>query len=252
MKVEWFKEYSHNLGRDMEFKVFGHAGKPCIAFPVQDGRYYDYENRGIIESMREFIDAGRIQVFCVDSIDIESWSADWKWARDRMEAQEAYYRYIIEEIVPRVYEINTWGNGGGVASGIMVYGCSMGAYHAMNFFLRRPDIFDAVLALSGIYHSGFFVKNYADDLTFLNSPIDSLKNMSYDHPYLPLYRRARIIVAVGQGDWEWECLDDTRSLEWELRKFGVDAWFDYWGYEYAHDWPSWLKQTPHFLRHILD
>ena len=38
MKVEYFKEYSYNLNKDMEFKVFGHAGKPCIAFPTQNGR----------------------------------------------------------------------------------------------------------------------------------------------------------------------------------------------------------------------
>ena len=252
MKVEYFKEYSSVLNRDMEFKVFGHAGKPCIAFPVQSGRFYDYENRGIIDSMSEYIEAGRIQVFCVDSIDDESWSANWKNPKDRMLAQEAYYKYIIEEIVPRVYEINTYGNGGGVASGILVYGCSMGAYHAMNFFLRRPDIFDAVLCLSGIYHSAYFVQDYADELTFLNSPIDSLKHMAFDHPYIDLYKRSRIIVCVGQGAWEYDCLDDTRALQNEFAKFGVDAWFDFWGYEHPHDWPSWLAQTPHFLYHILD
>ena len=252
MKVEYYKEYSQNLGRDMEFKVFGHAGKPCIAFPVQNGRFYDYEDRGIINSMAEYIEAGRIQVFCVDSVDNESWSADWKNARDRMEAQEAYFRYVIEEFVPRVYEINTYGNGGGVASGIMTYGCSMGAYHAMNFFLRRPDVFDATLCLSGIYHSGFFVKDYADDLTFLNSPIDSMKHMDNNHPYIDLYKRSRIIVCVGQGPWEAECLEDTHVLEWEMKKFGISAWFDFWGYEHPHDWPSWLVQTPHFLYHILD
>ena len=41
MKVEYYKEYSHELNRDMEFKVFGHAGKPCLVFPSQDGRFFD-------------------------------------------------------------------------------------------------------------------------------------------------------------------------------------------------------------------
>jgi len=168
MKVEYYREYSPTLGRDMEYKVFGHAGKPCIAFPCQNGRFYDYENRGLIEAMRWYIDQGRIQVFCVDSIDWESWSAEQKDPRSRIEAQESYYNYILYELVHRVYEINTYGNCGGVSSGIMTFGCSMGAYHALNFFMRKPDIFDAVLALSWIYHSGYFFKNYADDLTFLN------------------------------------------------------------------------------------
>lgn len=251
MKVEWFKEYSQNLGRDMEFKVFGHAGKPCIFFPCQNARFYDYENKGLIYTIRDYIEDGRIQVFCVDSVDIDSWSSD-KPARWAMETQEAYYRYIVEELVPRIYEINTYGNGGGVASGIMVYGCSMGAFHSMNFFLRRPDIFDAVLALSGIYRSDFFIKNYQDDLTFLNSPLDSLRLMEWNHPYIELYKRSRIIVCCGAGTYEEEFLKDTKDLEYELKKFGIDAWFDYWGFEYPHDWFSWHQQTLKLLDYILD
>ena len=73
MKVEYFKEYSHSLGRDMEFKVYGHAGKPCIAFPCQNGRFFDYETRGLIDSISWYIEQGKIQVFCVDSVDLESW-----------------------------------------------------------------------------------------------------------------------------------------------------------------------------------
>ena len=44
MRVEYFKEYSNCLNRDMEFKVYGHAGVPLLVFPAQDGRFYDFEN----------------------------------------------------------------------------------------------------------------------------------------------------------------------------------------------------------------
>ncbi|MBR6071363.1 MAG: esterase family protein [Acholeplasmatales bacterium] len=248
MKVEYYKEYSNILRRDMEFKVYGHAGKPCIAFPDQNGRFYSYEDHGIIDSMSWYIEEGKIQVFCVDDIDRESWSATWMNPRDRMLHQEAYYNYIVDEFVKRVYEINGLEDN----SGIMTFGVSMGAYHAVNFLLRRPDIFDTVLALSGIYHSGFFIKDYADDLTFLNSPIDSLKCMAYDHPYVELYKKCRIAVCVGQGDWEDDSLNDTRELDFGFKRLGVPALFDYWGYDKPHDWPSWLEQVPHFLYRILD
>ena len=222
MKVEYFKEYSRNLNRDMEFKVFGHAGKACIAFPCQNGRFFDYENQGMINAIKWYIDNGMIQVFCVDSIDSESWSDNNKNPRWRIETQEAYYRYIVEELVPRVYSINPGHNGG-----IMTFGCSMGAYHSMNFFLRRPDIFDSVLSLSGIYRASYFFGNYSDDLTFLNSPIDSLRMMDRNHYYVDLYKRAKIIVCVGQGAWENECLEDTRTLDSLVRGLGIPAWFDY-------------------------
>ena len=237
MKVEYYKEYSRILDKDMEFKVFGHSGKPCIAFPTLNGRFFDYEDRGIIDSMSWYIEQGKIQVFCVDSLDYESWTANWKNPRDRMEAQERYFKYIIEEIVPRVYEINDT-----QIDGIMTYGCAMGAFHAVNFVLRKPDIF----------HSSYFVKEYADELTFLNSPIDSLANMPIIHRFVELYRKARIIICVGQGEWEHDCLDDTRALDFHMKRLCIPAWFDYWGYDKNHDWPSWQEQTPHFLYHILD
>ena len=41
MRVEYHKEYSGNLGREMEFKVYGHGGKPVLAVPCQNGRFYD-------------------------------------------------------------------------------------------------------------------------------------------------------------------------------------------------------------------
>ena len=252
MKVEYYKEWSSVYQRELEFKVFGHAGKPCIAFPSQDGRFFDYENRGIIDSMSWYIEQGKIQVFCVESMDQESFSATYKSGYDRIRAQEAYYEYIIKDIVPRVYEINTYGNGGGVASGIMTFGVSLGAYHAVNFIMRRPDIFDAVLALSGVYDSYFFIQGYSDELMFLNSPVESLKNMAYNHPYVNMYKNSRIVICVGQGNWEEECLKSTREMDTQLHRLGIPAWCDYWGYDKPHDWPSWLEQVPYFLYHILD
>ena len=72
MKVEYYKEYSHCLGKDMEFKVYGHAGVPFLVFPCQDGRYFDFEDRKMYDLVRDHIDAGRVQFFACDSIDPES------------------------------------------------------------------------------------------------------------------------------------------------------------------------------------
>ena len=32
MKVAYYKEFSHELNRDMEFKVYGHAGSHVLSF----------------------------------------------------------------------------------------------------------------------------------------------------------------------------------------------------------------------------
>ena len=44
MEVRYYKGYSYNLNREMEFKVYGHRGKPVLFIPCQAGRFSDFEN----------------------------------------------------------------------------------------------------------------------------------------------------------------------------------------------------------------
>ena len=60
MKIEYFKEYSHCLNRDMEFKVYGHGGKPILVFPAQNGRFYDFENFKMVDTVSDLIEDGVI------------------------------------------------------------------------------------------------------------------------------------------------------------------------------------------------
>lgn len=249
MKVEYYKEFSHELNRELEFKVYGHAGKPCLVFPAQDGRFYDFENFGMIDAIKDYIEAGRIQCFCCDSIDQETWSFEAGNPRQRMEQHERYVHYIIDELVPRIFEINA--NGSKSAQLIMTTGCSLGAFHALNFFLRRPDLFDKVIALSGIYHADFFFKEYHDELTYLNSPSDYLPNMPEDHPYMELYRRSEIVLCCGRGAWEQEMEASLHQMEMVFQDKKIDLWADYWGYDVSHDWYWWKKQLDYFLQFVV-
>ena len=151
----------------------------------------------------------------------------------------------MEELTPRVYQIT------GSWEKLMTTGCSMGAFHAANFFFRRPDVIDTVVALSGMYQADYFFGDYSDELVYLNSPVDCLANLPADHPYMDLYRRSRMIFCVGQGAWEEELLASTRRLEAVLREKGIPAWVDYWGTDVCHDWPWWYKQMNYFLGHLF-
>ena len=250
MKIEYYKKHSRHLNRDMEFKVYGHGGKPCLVFPSQDGRFFDYENNGMIEAAKDFINSGKIQFFCVDSIDKETWSYEDGKPRTRIELHERYYNYIIEEVVPLIYDINQKANGY-YPSGLMVTGNSMGGAHSTNFFLRRPDIFNCLLSLSGIYQADFFFHDYHDDLVYMNSPIDYMKNLPDNHPYIERYNRSLIILCVGQGDWEEDMVESTKKMQAIFNDKKIHAWVDYWGNDVAHDWAWWRKQLPYFLEFIV-
>lgn len=240
MNIRYFKEFSGILGRDMEFKVFGDSGKLCLGFPPQNGRFYDLENFSMTEVLRPWLDSGRLMLVCADGIDGETWSASGD-PRARIELHERWFRYVTEELLPRARQL------GDTHGKAMTTGCSMGAFHAANFFFRRPDLFDTVVALSGVYDAGFFFHGYMDDLVYNNSPLHYLRNLPTDHPYRALYASSRIILCVGQGAWEDDMLDNTRRMDELLYRQNISAWVDYWGWDVNHDWCWWQKQLPYFM-----
>ena len=199
MEVQYFKRYSYNLNRDMEFKVYGHAGRPVLYIPCQDGRFFDFENFKMTDTWAPWIESGQVMVFSIDTMDKETWSnkgADPRW---RAERHEQWMRYITDEMVPFMRDMVNLRNGWTGYPGIMVFGCSLGATHATNLFYRRPDLFDRLLALSGIYTASYGFDGYMDDIVYNNSPVDYLKNMPDDHPYIHLYNLKKSVICVGKG-----------------------------------------------------
>lgn len=242
MKTEYFKHYSKSLGRGMEYKTYGNKGKGVLVFPSQDGRFYDYQDFDMVATLSEHIDAGRIRLICVDGIDRETWSDANGDEHQRALLHEKWFHYITDELIPEVRREKEL---------LMVTGCSMGGYHAANFFFRRPDLFDTLLSLSGLYHAAFFFPNYHDSIIYDNSPLDYLPNMSEDHPWLDLYRQRTIVLCVGQGAWEDELLESTRRMDALLKSKRIPAWVDYWGFDVSHDWQWWRKQLAYFMDKLL-
>jgi esterase/lipase superfamily enzyme len=225
----------------MEWKVYGYYGKPVLVFPPQGGRFFDFEGFGMIDVIAPFIEAGQIKVFTVDSVDSQSW-ANWDaHPADRARRHQDYDRYIVEEMAPfiRKHCANT-------DQKFLTTGVSMGAYHAANFFFRHPDIFDTVIALSGLYGLNHFIGEYMDENVYFNAPLAYLPNLE-DSWYLDLYRQSNIIICVGQGAWEDEMIRDTSALKQILEQKEIPHRVDFWGYDVNHDWPWWHKMMYYFL-----
>ena len=214
MEVRYFKNYSYNLNRDMEFKVYGHRGKPVLFIPCQAGRFFDFENFHMDDVFRPYIDAGEIMVFSIDTIDNETWANKEGDPRQRIEQHERWFHYIVDEIVPQIHHLA--GERNWCQMPIMPFGCSMG-----------------------------------DDLVYQNSPYHYLSGMPSDHPYIQMYNERKIILCVGQGAWEDVLKESTARLEGVLREKGIHAWVDFWGYDVAHDWNWWYKQVAYYLPFLM-
>lgn len=243
MKIEYFKIWSESLNRDMEFKVYGHAGKPVVVFPSACGRFFEFEDFGMVEAVRGFIEQGKVRLYAIDSIDCEAWLAQWMAPEDRGVCHQRYDRYVMEEVAPFIH------NQTGVANGYLTTGCSMGAYHAANFFFKHPDVFGGVIAMSGLYGPQYFVGDFMDDNVYFNFPLCYLPHLK-DPRYIDQYRRSDIIICTGKGAWEEDSIRETHALEDSLKALGVPAWIDYWGDDVNHDWPWWRKQLPYFFQHL--
>lgn len=241
MNIENHKWYSPNLGHDMALKVYGYYGKPVIVFPAQGGSFYEFEDFGMVSAIHEHIEAGKIKLFTVESIDFQAWANTGAHPSARGLRHEDYDRYITNEVVPFARQ-----HCGDTDQKLLATGCSMGAYHAANFFFRHPDLFDAVIALSGIYHLGMFIGDYMDERVYFNSPLAYLANMD-DPWYLDQYRQSQIIICTGQGAWEDNMVDSTLALKRILEAKNIPAWIDLWGHDVNHDWPWWRKMLPYFL-----
>ncbi len=242
MYIEYHSWYSDRLGREMSLKRYGHGGKGILVFPSSGGSFYEYEDYGMIEACRETIDSGRATFFCVESNDAHTWLAKGQNSLDTCHKQKQYEDYIRYEVLPFIRSNTSFYQ-------VMTTGCSLGAYHAMNFLLKYPFDFDEVIALSGIYSTRTYFGDYMDNELYYNSPVDYVPNLQ-EGDTLQAIRDARIIMCVGQGRWEEECTRDANDLAAGFSQKGISYTYEKWGHDVDHDWPWWRKQMPHFLRYV--
>jgi len=146
MNREYHNTYSRELQRDMEVLVFGTSGLPTVVFPTSMGRFFDYENHGMVAVVAQRIERGELQLFCVDSVDSESWYNKAVHPRERVQRHNHYERYLLHELL-------AWVRSCSQSPRVGVAGCSFGGYHAVNFSLRHPDLVSS--ALAWVAHSMF-------------------------------------------------------------------------------------------------
>ena len=236
MKREWHKWFSPRLGRDMELLVFGHAGLPTIVFPTSCGRYYEFEDRGMVQAVAGQIERGEVQLICVDSVDAESWYNQHVGPRWRIARHVQYESYVMEEVVPLVRALGNWGQ-------LASLGASFGGYHAANIALRHPDVFRGFLSMGAAFDLSNFLGGYHDQDAYFNIPTQYLPNVS-DPWFLDRYRQNTYVLATG----EWDiCRGRTEYMAQLMRQKGIPVRLDVWGDGSMHDWPEWIKMIQAYL-----
>ena len=238
MKREYHKWYSPNLEKDMELLVFGYEGAKVLFFPPRMGRFFDYENWKVIEALKNKLENGELQVYCVDSVDLESFYNVFEDPGYRIYRHIQYENYVIEEVLALANLINPNVN-------VISAGCSLGAYHAVNIAMRHPDLFCKVVGMSGRYDltksEGYFddlLSGFHNDFVYFNMPNQFLKNIT-DSALIEKLNKLDIILAVGKED---TFLKSNYNLSAILNEKGISHQLFIWDDE-AHKACYWRKMV---------
>jgi len=236
MHEEYHRWHSPSLGREMELLVFGHAGEPALVFPTSLGRYFEYKDFGMIGTLADRIEQGRLQIYCPDSVDAESWYNRAVHPRQRVLRHMQYENYIINEVLALIRHRAPRGF-------LIITGCSFGAFQAVNFAFRHPELANKVVAIGGDYDIHGRLNGYYDEDCYFNCPVDFLPNLS-DHSLLEKMRRIETYLVVGEADF---CLAGTKRLAGILSSKDVPYRLDVWGEGAGHDWPDWRRMIREYL-----
>jgi esterase/lipase superfamily enzyme len=222
--------------------AYGHYGRPLLAFPSEQGHSHDYERMGMVDAIAGLIDAGRVKLYCVDSVDGQTWHDETLPLEERARRHGAYEEWITGTVASWIAD-----DCGGTPE-IAVTGPSFGAFHAANFALKRADLFPLAICHSGIYDVAAVGWGERGDAVYFNNPADYVSHLQGDHLEW-LRSRLSIVLVCGQGQWEdtTGALESTRRFAALLGEKGLRHELDLWGHDVPHDWPSWRAQLAHHL-----
>ena len=235
MRREYRKWWSPALERDMELLAFGDGGTPVLVFPTSQGRFYQWEDFGLVDHLAGRVDGGWLQLWCVDSVDAESFYAKRLPPRDRARRHLAYERYLLEEAVPAIRADNA-------TPFLIGAGASFGASHVAMLLTRHPGLLGKAVCLSGAYRMSRWLGGELDGDGYFIDPFAFLPGLS-DRHYLEPLRRTQVVIATGAEDAN---VEDSRGLAALLQDKGAPAELHVWP-GWAHDWPYWKEMLDAFL-----
>lgn len=231
--------YSHSLQKEMSVAVYGHYGFSLLLIPTAAADYLEYERFKLIESLSPFINSGKMKIFSVNGANNESWMNDNIEPMQKSIRHQQFNSYVFEEVIPFIHDSS------GKSTPIISCGESFGALHSMNLFLKRPDLINGVIALSGVYDLTEYSKGYVDDDVYFNSPQHYIPNLT-DHRILEQIRSAYPIY-IFSGSGPHEAPYAGRDFATLLYQKGINYELDIWGPAWPHDWHTWRAALPNFI-----
>ncbi len=225
---------SEHLGIEMPIARYGHAGRPFLLLPTWRSDFLESERQGLVSAVADLIEAGRVTLFCIDSISPLAWCDDTVPIPEKVRRQALHSAYVEEEVVPWIRAAI-----GDDAARLGVGGASFGAFFAANALFRRPDLFGSLLGMSGFYDLAPKLGGYDGGAAYFNNPTWFVPNLPEGPALAALRADTKIELMTGQG--AHEAPKGSVAFARLLEKKSIPHRVDLWGHEMAHDWPTWRR-----------
>ncbi|MGH7163132.1 MAG: alpha/beta fold hydrolase [Planctomycetota bacterium] len=223
------------LNRQVEYLWFGGGGRALVMLPTSGGRYWENEERGLVESLADHVRENRLQVCCVDVYNDETWNNLQIHPAERVRRHDQVDRMYSEELFPMVAARAGRGD-------IALFGASMGGFHAANFAARHPEQVARCIALSGLFDCRRMLDGHWDDLCYFHCPASFVPNM--DAHWAGRLSRVEWVIATGEHD---SLVNETRGFAQILRDKAIAVHSEVWPGVFGHDWPFWKQHLRRFL-----
>lgn len=231
---------SPRLGLEMPIASYGDRGPPLLLFPRGHGDSLEVERCWLIKAIEPQLLAGRCRVFSVESINRHAWENPAVSPAEAARRQALYASYVEEEVVPYIRSVIHQPD-----ARVAAAGAEFGAFHAANQVFRRPDLFGALVGMSGFYDlEPEHTRGHWDENVYFNNPVSYLANM-HDPATLERLREARFYLVSGRGRGEEP--ERSAQLARVLTALEIPHELDLWGHDVDRSWAWWGRMLAHAI-----
>ena len=234
--------HSDRLDQRVTVVRWGEIGTPVLIFPTAGGDAEEIERFLVIDTLAEYMEAGRIKIYSCDSVAGRVMLGREGSPEHQMRVINRFQNFVYHELVPAIRE-----DCHSEDIGIISAGASIGAFNALAVLCRYPDAFTHALCMSGTYDLQRFLEAGLTEEFYFSSPLHYLPDL--EGPVLELLRTRYALLASGRG--EAEDITESWRVSSLLSRKGVPNRLDDWGEDWPHDWPTWRNMLYRYLAELV-
>ena len=221
---------SPSLGRDMNLAMYGDSGTPILSFPTRGKSCEQWEEHGMTEAISLQLEEGYNQLFCVDSVDSESFLNEDIDPSKRITRHIQYESFILDEVIPYIKSNNR-------INYLIVAGVDLGGYHAINLALKYPKQFGKAIGISGVYDIKHLLDEFYNENIYYNNPADYMPNLN-KQSLLNEIRDVDFRLVSFTNDQRKEEADQMSNI---LRMKFIEHELDIWDIDESEEWELWKQ-----------